>query len=381
VNIAAPMTVTTGDVVLRADNDGTGPGAAVGGTVNVTCGANCLTITTGALRVRFNPVTYATTGAEITNYGTTLTGGGTLDAKAWVFGLGADKLYDGTRTAGVSGFKPDSGGGTPAATLGAVTNSNFDTKHVGTNKLITYDSVFANAAFDLFAPAGSPAGTYTTRANILVRPLTVSAVTGTRAYDGTTNSAGVPVTAGLQAGDTLNGPLTQSYGSKDGMGVLGSTLVASGPYTVTDGNGGNNYSIAVNTAAGTITPAPLTIKANDATKVYGQTFTPAGTAFTTPVAPQNSETVGSVTEVSAGTPGTAPVAGGPYAITPSNATGGTFSPSNYTISYLNGVLTVTPAPLTIMANDATKGYGQTFTPAGTAFTTPVAPQTARPSAA
>jgi hypothetical protein len=35
-----------------------------------------------------------------------------------------------------------------------------------------------------------------------------------------------------------------------------------------------------------------------------------------------------VTEVSPGTPATAPVAGGPYAIMPSDATGGTFSPSN-----------------------------------------------------
>jgi hypothetical protein len=37
------------------------------------------------------------------------------------------------------------------------------------------------------------------------------------------------------------------------------------------------------------------------------------------------------------------VAGSPYPITPSNATGGTFTPGNYTTSYVNGVLTVTPA--------------------------------------
>jgi hypothetical protein len=40
---------------------------------------------------------------------------------------------------------------------------------------------------------------------------------------------------------------------------------------------------------------------------------------------------------------TSSVAGSPYAIVPSNATGGTFTPSNYSISYVNGALVVTPA--------------------------------------
>ncbi len=43
VNINAAMTVTTGNMVLRADNDGTGPGVS-GGAVAITCGSNCLTI-------------------------------------------------------------------------------------------------------------------------------------------------------------------------------------------------------------------------------------------------------------------------------------------------------------------------------------------------
>jgi len=458
--VTAAMTVTTGNMILRGDNDGTGPGAVIGGTVNVACAANCLTITTGALRIRFNPASYATTGAEIANYATKLTGGGTLDAKAWVFGRGDDKIYDGTTAATVAGLKPDIAGVAPAAVLGAVTNANFDTKHVGVSKLITYDSTFANATFDLFAPIGTPAGTYTTRADIFVRPLTVSAVTDTRVYNGTTSSVGIPTSLGLQPGDTLTGPLTQAYASKNVLGAGNSILVATGPYAVTDGNGGNNYTVAVNTAPGTITPltlvgsitaankvydgnnsativtrtlatpiagdtvsytggtalfsdkdvadgktvtgtglslagadagnytvnttatttanitpAPLTLQANDATKVYGQTFTPASTDFTVPVPPVAGETVTSVAETSTGSAATASVAGSTYpiVITPGSATG-TFTPSNYNITYLNGALTVTPAPLTLQANDATKVYGQTFTPASTAFTVPVAPQ-------
>jgi hypothetical protein len=42
------------------------------------------------------------------------------------------------------------------------------------------------------------------------------------------------------------------------MGTNGSTLVVSA-YTVSDGNGGNNYSVATNTAAGTIIAKELTV--------------------------------------------------------------------------------------------------------------------------
>jgi hypothetical protein len=446
-------------VILIADNDGTGPGIAAGTVIFAGAGIQSITPST---TIRFNPNGYNLTNAEIVAYQAKVSA--LLDGKAWVFGLGDNKMYDGTRTATVSGLEPDISAANPAVTgvLAPVTNALFDTKHVGTNKLITFDSAFADPFYQLFAPFGTPAGSYTTRADITVRPLTVSAVTDTRVYNGTTSSVGVPTVTGLQVGDvpidTLNGPLTQAYASKDVMGTMGSTLVATGPYTVADGNGGNNYIVTVNTAPGTITPlalvgsitannkmydannsaviasrtlatpiagdtvsyiggtavfsdenvangktvtgtglslagadagnytvnttavttanitpAPLTITANDASKVYGQTATLAPTAFTT-TALVAGETVGTVTEVSPeGTPATAAVPG-PYAIIPSAATGGTFTPGNYTITYVNGALTVTPAPLTIKANDNTKVYGTTFTPASTAFTTPVAPQ-------
>ena len=84
---------------------------------------------------------------------------------------------------------------------------------------------------------------------------------------------------------------------------------------------------------------------------------------------QNGETIGSVALASAGAPATANVAGSPYAITASNATGGTFSPANYSITYDPGALTISPAglSLTITADNASKTYGQTLTFAGTAF--------------
>jgi hypothetical protein len=108
---------------------------------------------------------------------------------------------------------------------------------------------------------------------------------------------------------------------------------------VTDGNGGNNYAVSLITAPGTITPLPLTVTATDVSKVYGQT--PALTGFST-TALVSGESVGSVTLSSAGQAATASVAGSPYAITPSAAAGAGFTAGNYSISYVNGVLTVTP---------------------------------------
>jgi hypothetical protein len=98
--------------------------------VAITCGSNCLTVTTGELSIRFNPVDYASTSAEVLAYDANLTGAATLDAKAWVFGLGDNKPYDGTTTATVSGFLPDTTGVAPPVTLGVVDNASFDTAAV-----------------------------------------------------------------------------------------------------------------------------------------------------------------------------------------------------------------------------------------------------------
>jgi hypothetical protein len=85
------------------------------------------------------------------------------------------------------------------------------------------------------------------------------------------------------------------------------------------------------------------VTADDATKVFGASTTLPGTAFSS-VGLVNGDTIGSVTETSPGTSAQATVEGGPYAITPSNATGGTFIATNYETTYSpTGELTVTAA--------------------------------------
>ena len=101
----------------------------------------------------------------------------------------------------------------------------------------------------------------------------------------------------------------------------------------------------------TITPALLTVTAEPASYTYGLTNF-AVTAYATSGL-INPDTV-SVTETSAGAAAGASVAGSPYAIVPSAAVS---DPSNYTIVYVNGQLTVNKAPLTITANPKSKTYG------------------------
>ena len=74
-----------------------------------------------------------------------------------------------------------------------------------------------------------------------------------------------------------------------------------------------------------------------------------------------------MTQTSTGSVATA--LAGTYPIVASNAMFSAGLSSNYTISYVNGTLTVSTAALTITANNASKTYGQTVSFAGTAFTT------------
>jgi hypothetical protein len=154
------------------------------------------------------------------------------------------------------------------------------------------------------------------------------------------------VTAGaLPAGLSLDGT----------AGTLSGTPSAAGSFiftvTATDGagfTGSQSYTLTIDKAA-------LTITADSTGKTYGQAVTFAGTEFTVSGL-VNGDTVSSVTLSSAGAAASAGVAGSPYAIVASAAVGSGLG--NYTISYVNGALTVSPAtPTLTWANPADIVYG------------------------
>ncbi len=245
----------------------------------------------------------------------------------------ADKVYDGTVAATVTGgslvgvVSPD------VVTLNP--SGNFATKTVGTNKAITSTSTLG----------GANAGNYTltqptlTARNITAKSLTVTGATGNnKVYDGTT-------TATLSGG-SLVGVLSPDVVTLNQTGTFASKNVGNG-ITITStcslsGTDAGNYSLTQPTGlTANITQSALTVTANNLTKCFGNTYTFAGTAFT-------SSGLGSgdvITSVSFASDGADIFADlGTYAIVPSGATGASFSASNYSITYVNGTMTVVDVP-------------------------------------
>ena len=192
-------------------------------------------------------------------------------------------------------------------------------------------------------------------------------LTGSRNYDGTTNAASsILAVSNAIAGDTVS--VASGSGTLAGKDVGTWSLTSLGSLALGN-NAKGDYTLTGATGSVTINAAPLDITANGDSKVYGQvkTYGAGSTGFTTGAGQlQNNETIGSVTitDTNGGGLATAP-AGGTYALTPSAATGGTFSISNYKVTYHAGTLTVNPsATTTILSlpnNPAVPGQSVTFT--------------------
>lgn len=142
VTVGAALTVAAGSVSLLADNDGTGPGVA-GGTV--TFGA----VTAANLTIRFNPVNYTTTSAEIAAYApkATLSGTAIFDARAWTFVNNASataqsKAYDGTTVAALNNpftFLTGPDGSTAGQIVSLSAGSaNFNSAHVASATTVNF---------------------------------------------------------------------------------------------------------------------------------------------------------------------------------------------------------------------------------------------------
>ena len=135
------------------------------------------------------------------------------------------------------------------------------------------------------------------------------------------------------------------------------TLPASGtPYTIGYSYGGDAIlsGASDSSTALTVNPAALTVTASPQGKTYSQTlaFGPGSALFTSSTL-SNGDTIGTVTLASSG--GGANASATNYIITPSAATGGTFSPGNYNITYVSGTLTVNPLVAVLAGAQAYNG--------------------------
>ena len=174
--------------------------------------------------------------------------------------------------------------------------------------------------------------------------LTVTANNASRAY-GAANPAFTSTITGF-----LNGDTQSVVSGSPSLTTTATTSSSVGSYTITAAQGtlaAANYNFTFVNGALTITTAALTIKANNASRTYGA----ANPSFTgTVTGAVNGDTFTesfSTTATSASPVGT-------YAIVPS-VTGANLA--NYTLTTINGTLTITHATLTIEANDASRIYG------------------------
>ncbi len=273
--------------------------------------------------------------------------------------------------------------GAYAITQGSLANANYAISYTGSNLLVTPAAlaVVANAltrtygaanptltysatgllngdtlagALATAASATSNVGSYAitqgslananyaisyTGANLLVTPaaLTVTANGLSRSY-GAANPTLTYSETGLVNGDGFTGALATAASASTGVGI----------YAITQGTlaASSNYALTYGGAYLNVTPAALTITANALRRAYGAD-NPALTYTTTGLV--NGDGVyGSL----ATTP-TATSNAGAYAIT----RGSLFATPNYALTYVGANLTVTPAPLTVTANAASRTYG------------------------
>jgi hypothetical protein len=148
--------------------------------------------------------------------------------------------------------------------------------------------------------------------------------------------------------NSTNVPGTITYSPPSGTFLTaGSNQTLSVTFTPSNTN---NFLPVTTSVAINVSPAPLTITANNTNKIYGAalpTFTASYSGFV------NGDTALSLgTAVTLGTTATASSPIGAYAITASGAAG-----TNYSITQVAGTLTITTAPLTITANSTNKVYG------------------------
>lgn len=180
---------------------------------------------------------------------------------------------------------------------------------------------------------------------ITARPLTVIALDASKTYGDADPALGFTA-PGLLAGDSLVGSLSRDSGEN----------VAASPYAITQGTLANpNYAIAFTPGALTITPALLSLTADDKSVVYGQPL-PALTVQAGPGQLKFADTLADILTGSAASDGnlnagTHPIGPGTLALATANYV---FDPD---VPFTNGTLTITPAPLSVVATNLTKIYG------------------------
>ncbi len=169
--------------------------------------------------------------------------------------------------------------------------------------------------------------------------LNVSANDATRTY-GAVNPQFAGTITGMVNGDQFTETFTTVATQSSPVAAYSIVPSAGGPAL-------SNYNPAIHNGTLTISPAVITVKANDATRTYGAA-NPALTGIITGAVSGDAITANYTTSATVSSPAAT------YPIIP-NLSGQSLS--NYTQATTNGTLTVVTAGLTVKASDSVKTYG------------------------
>ncbi len=335
----APLTITANDALRDYGSSNPTFTASYSGLVNSD---------TSAVVSGLNLATTATSGSNVGGYAITASGG-TASNYTISFVNGTLTVDRVPLTITANDTSRDYGSGNPAFTASYSGLVNSDTSSVVSGlKLATTATGGSNIGSYTITASGGTASNYTiSRVNgtltVNRAPLTITANDVSRSY-GAANPTLTASYAGLVNGDTS---AVVSGLSLTTTATSGSSI---GDYTITAlGGTASNYAISDVNGTLTVTRAPLTITANDVSRVYGASNPTLTASYSGLV---NGDTSAVVSGLKLATKATSASNVGGYTIT---ASGGTAS--NYAISDVNGTLTVTRAPLTITANDVSRAYG------------------------
>ena len=312
----------------------TQPTLATNATAGSHVSGNPYTITASGAVDSDYVISYATGNLTVTPAGLTVL----ADNQTKVYGAALPTL-----TASYSGFV---NGDTSASltTQPTVTTTATASSHVSDSPYAITASGAVDSDYSITYVAGD--------LNVTPVALTITADNQVKVY-----GAELPTLtasyAGFVNGDTAASLTTQP--TLNTTATAGSQVVGN-PYTITASEAvDSNYTISYATGILTVSPAKFTITADNLSKIYGTdlpTLTASYAGFV------NGDTAANLdTQPTLSTTATAHSDTGGYAITASGAVD-----PDYTISYVGGTLTVSPATLTVTANDLSRPQGEANPP-------------------
>ena len=295
--------------------------------------------------ISINVFALANAGTDSANYALTATNttatANITKATLTVAGVVANnKIYDATTTATlnfsnatlVTVFSGDTVTLDTSAAKGA-----FASKAVGTNKTVAVSGLVLGGVSSNNYALTQP----TTTANITTRTLVITAKGVNKIYDGTTNAT-VSLTDNRVSGDTLKDSYASAAFANKNVGTNILINVYSLAITGTDSS---NYNLSATntTATANITPATLTVTADNLARPYGVTnpvLTATSTGFVAGESLTYSDVTGSPVLTTTATTNSNV---GTYTLAVSK---GSLASTDYSFKFVNGALTVTPADTT-----------------------------------